>query len=301
MSDIQKMKDELEKLKVLKQAKEELGPEFFEQYCKNIGLDAPEVSKSEEVVKTEVSETTSEPVKEVKKPTWDSVSSVPLTKAEKTQNMNAFLSDLDKNLISVFKDLPGNWHQNSQRNNRLEYQVEIEPGDEIDLLAQAAVANIGKKKIKVDSKDGEYIFTYIFNPIFAHLGFNKRFEVDDKLYKGMGDNGDFKYGMKRVDIKLRQREKVVHRWDLWVNEKDADAGYDEFILMRRDGDYRKIGEQRRITVAGFATVEQVKSVAPEIRNRRERVLKYEVEEKDMCDMRDFIRIVLTEVLSTEEE
>jgi hypothetical protein len=276
MNDIKKMKDELEKLKVLKQAKEELGQEFFSYYCENLGIDAPD-----------------KPLK--------TAEIVPSSKEIKEKNYKAFIADLDNSLSHLFKNNPGSWHVNTQRNNRLEYQIDIEPKDELDKLASAAVSNIGKKKIRIDSKDGEYVFTYIFNPIFKHLGFDKRFEVDDKPYKGMGDNGDFKYGMKRLDIKLRQREKVIHRWDLWVNEKDADAGYNEFILMRRDGDYNKEGEQRRITVAGYATVDQVKSTNPEVRNRRDsRVLKYEVEEKNMMDMRELIKLVLKEVLDIEE-
>ncbi len=282
MNDIQKMKEELEKLKLLKQAKEELGEEFFEQYCKNVGLtsESPKVQTPQPIIKQEQESP---------------------SKTKKRESLESFLSDFDSNLFQLFKTKPGGWHVNSQRNGRLEYQVEIEPNDEMDLLSKAAVANINKKKIGIDSKDGEYSFTYIFNPIFEHLGFDKRFEVDDKPYKGMGDNGDFKYGLRRIDIKLRQREKATHRWDLWVNEKDADAGYNEFILMRRDGDYKKEGGQRRITVAGYATVDQVKAVLPEARNRRERGLKYEVEEKNICDMRDLIKYVLTEVLNTEEE
>ena len=281
MIDIQQMKDELEKLKVLKQAKEELGQEFYEQYCNNLGITVPQVSKSQ--VETEVK---------------TSIKGISLE--EKNKRYTDFFADVDSNLIKLFKDKPGGWHINTQRNNRLEFQIEIEPGDTIDKLSRAAVANIDKRKIGIDSKDGEYVFAHIFNSIFEHLGFETRFEVDDKPYKGMGDNGDFKYGMRRLDIKLRQRIQTTHRWDLWVNEKDANAGYNEFILMRRDGDSKKIGEQRRITVAGYATVDKVKAVAPDIRNKREKTLKYEVEEKSVDDFRDLMSYVIKEVLTVEE-
>lgn len=268
MSDLSKMKETLERFRILKQAKDELDKELFEQFCQEINIEVKE--------------------------------SKPKLNSSKQEKLTEFLNNLDANLIKLFKEKTGEWHINTQRSNRLEFVVDIDKDSEIDKLARIAVENIGKSRIKIDSKDGEYTFVYMFNPIFEYLGFEKRFYVDDKRYEGMGDNGDFKYGMNRLDIKLRQREKANHRWDLWVNEKDANAGYTEFILMRRDGDNDKIGEQRRITVAGFATAKQLKSGNAQIRNRREKTLKYEVEEKYMCDLRELIKLILEKTLEYEE-
>jgi hypothetical protein len=273
---LENMKAELERFKLLKQAKEELGDDFYAQYCEAIKSDPPTTIPVESLL-----------------PEWQPS----VTKSEK---LDQFLENLDSNLIKLFKDKLGGWHINTQRNDRLEFQIEIEPNTEIDLLARNAVTNINKAKIKLDSKDGEYTFAYMFNQMFEYLGFSKRFEVDDKHYEGMGDNGDFKYGMRRLDIKLRQRVQVNYRWDLWVNSKDADVGYNEFILIRRDGDASKIGEQRRLTIAGYATSEQVRAIPPDMRNRRDRTLKYEVKEEDLIDLRGLISLVLKEVLLTEE-
>lgn len=274
---IQEMKDELEKFKLLKQAKEELGDEFFQQYCSslNISSSTPPPNIIPEV----------EPN---------------ISLEEKTTRANQFLSNIDEEITKLFKNKHGGWHINTQRNNRLEYQIEIEPESEIDQLVRKAVTSISKARIKLDSKDGEFVFAYIFNNIFEYLGFSKRFEVDDKHYDGIGDNGDFKYGLKRLDIKLRQRQKVNYRWDLWVNAKDAEVGYNEFILVRRDGDDAKVGGQRRLTIAGYATVDMVKANKPIARKKTDSTLKYEVKEEELLDLKDLISIVVKEVLSTEE-
>jgi len=275
---LENMKAELEKFKLLKLAKEELGDDFYAQYCEAIKVDVP--AKKTILIESIL-------------PEWQ-------PDLSKSQKLDQFLASLDSNLIKLFKDRLGGWHINTQRGDRLEFQMEIESGSEIDVLACGAVKNINKAKIKLDSKDGEYTFAYMFNLMFEYLGFTKRFEVDDKHYEGMGDNGDFKYGMRRLDIKLRQRVQVNYRWDLWVNAKDADIGYNEFILMRRDGDPNKTGEQRRITVAGYATSEQVRAIPPDVRNRKDKTLKYEVKEEDLIDLRGLMTLVLKEVLLTEE-
>ena len=111
--------------------------------------------------------------------------------------------------------------------------------------------------------------------------------------KNMGDDGDFRAGTLRFDIKTRNK-KNGKLCNLLIDEPCIKNGYNEFGLVHRVGDLSCNGEQERrlefVGVIETAEVLQKNPNGPAVINHRP---KYEVKTEDLhCITQGIIRTLL---------
>lgn len=213
--------------------------------------------------------------------------------AQKKENLMAFVKDFDAQIHKVFKDIP-NREINISNDGFVTFTMLIEEKSQEDTDHQRIVQERNHRGSKLDTIDGEAMFAYLMNPIYEHLGFDRREDPDRKHYKGMGDSGDFKYGTTRLDIKTRKREPN-RLCNLLVNMGHEDFNVYGLVLREGDGDCK--GEQRRLSFVGTASQELVTSKPAQMINKN---MKYEVGIHQLNSLRNFILDVLLEVLEKEE-
>lgn len=225
------------------------------------------------------------PTPEPKKP------SIPFE--QKKANLMAFVKDFDNQIHKIFKDLP-NKEINIANDGFVTFTMLIEEGSQDSINHQRIVNERNHRSSKLDTIDGETMFSYLMNPIYEYLGFDRREDLDRKHYTGMGDSGDFKYGTTRLDIKTRKKESN-RLCNLLVNK--GQDGFNVYGLVLREGDPDCKGAQRRLTFVGVASQALVLSKPPQEINK---ALKYEVGIHQLTSLRDFILDVLLEVIQKEE-
>lgn len=219
-----------------------------------------------------------------------------LSKQEKINNLRDFLQDMDVKLYSIFKEYK-NREINIQNNGHIRFSVQIEEGSDENNIHEQAMLLRNHSRTKLDAIDGEAVFSYLMNPILKHLGFNVRFKIDGRSFEKMGDNGDFTYGTKRLDIKTRQVKNVKFQNNLLVNEHTVNKGFNEYALVLREGDPELKGKQRRLSFVGTATSEKVTSKPAKLINNGK---KYEVAIPELDSLRVLISRVLLEIIEKEE-
>lgn len=209
---------------------------------------------------------------------------------ELNNNFEAFLYKIFSKDEQVFIMI------NSKGN--FQFALEIEDGSEESLNNIASVKLRNHNATKLDAIDGEYVFIKLMNPILKELGFEFQFKLDRKAYKNMGDNGDFAYGTQRLDIKTRQRKKADYRYNLLVNADIIPKGFNEFVLVHREGDHNLTGRQRRVTIIGYVPASVVEAKNPIRLNGGS---KYEVDVNDMHDLKNLVIKVIEEVSKVESK
>lgn len=223
---------------------------------------------------------------------FDNVStSIPLQ--QKMSNLNAFINDFDNQIFKLFKDFP-NKDINISNSGFMTFTMMIDKGSQDDIEHFRIIKDRNHKGTHIDTIDGEAMFSNLMNPIYKHLGFDKREYADRNHYNEMGDDGDFRYGTTRLDMKTRKRERN-RKCNLLVNK--GHENYNMFGLSLREGDLGRKGEQRRILFAGVATHEMVVSRPPRMINNS---MKYEVHVNELLSLREFVIDVLLEVIQKEE-
>jgi len=227
-----------------------------------------------------------------------------LTKEDKVANATSFVKNMDVELYEIFKPIP-NCDVNIDNTGYIRFSMEIEGNSKQSIWHQKIVGQRNHAGTKLDAIDGEAIFVELMNPIFEHLGFDFRFVLDGRAFIGMGDNGDFKYGTRRIDIKTRRKSIITLRngssaqakANLLVNSNTVGKGFNEYGLVHREGDYDREGKQRRCTFVGTATHEKVTKHPAQMINKK---LKHEVSAFDLDSLRRLISRVVLEVLQKEE-
>ncbi len=217
--------------------------------------------------------------------------SIPLE--QKKINLMSFVKDFDNQIHKIFKDLQ-NKEINIANDGFVTFTMLIEEGSQDSINHQRIVNERNHRSSKLDTIDGETMFSYLMNPIYESLGFDRREDLDRKHYTGMGDSGDFKYGTTRLDIKTRKKE-ANRLCNLLVNK--GQDGFNVYGLVLREGDPDCKGAQRRLTFVGVASQDLVTSKPPQEINK---ALKYEVGIHQLTSLRDFILDVLLEVIQKEE-
>lgn len=227
-----------------------------------------------------------------------------LTKEEKTANATSFVKNMDVELFSVFKNIKKR-EVNIDNSGYIRFSMEIEAHSKQSLWHQKIVGLRNHAGTKLDAIDGEAIFVELMNPIFKYLGFDFRFVLEGRAFIGMGDNGDFKYGTRRIDVKTRRKSIITLRngkreegkAHLLVNAHTVKKGFNEYALVHREGDHEREGEQRRCTLMGTATHERVTRDPARMINKK---MKFEVNAYDLDSLRRLISRVVLEVLQKEE-
>lgn len=245
----------------------------------------PSFDELKELISQEKSKFKSEAPITPKKP------SIPLE--QKKSNLIAFVKDFDNQIHKIFKDIP-NKEINIANDGFVTFTMLIEEGSQDSINHQRIVNERNHRSSKLDTIDGETMFSYLMNPIYEYLGFDRREDLDRKHYTGMGDSGDFKYGTTRLDIKTRKKESN-RLCNLLVNE--GQDGFNVYGLVLREGDQDCKGAQRRLTFTGVASQAVVRSKPPQEINK---ALKYEVGIHQLTSLRDFVLDVLLEVIQKEE-
>jgi hypothetical protein len=214
---------------------------------------------------------------------------------EKEENIKVFMKNMKNDLFKIFDGSNG--------------EIQIDPFDNISFVMEIQENSIlskehmeitrlrGHKYTNLDAIDGEAVFVYLMNPILEHLKFSTRFLLDGRSYKNMGDNGDFKFGSKRLDIKTRQVRSSNFRskTNLLINESTISKKFNYYGLVHREGDSSLEGKQRRCTFVGTATHEKVVENPPFIigngDGRKDLGKKYEVK----IDELDSLSILIADV------
>ena len=217
--------------------------------------------------------------------------SIPLE--QRKQNLKNLLLDFDNQLHKIFKDLP-NREINISNDGFITFTMLIEPDSKENKDHNQIVQERNHKGSRLDTIDGEAMFAYLMNPIYDHLGFDRREDPDRKHYTGMGDSGDFKYGTTRLDMKTRRKESG-RLCNLLVNKGHED--FNMYGLVLREGDADCLGGQRRLNFVGVASKEVVCARSAQMINK---AYKYEVGVHQLSSLRDFIMDVLMEVIQKEE-
>jgi hypothetical protein len=201
-------------------------------------------------------------------------------------------SNFEKVIFNIFKNDPSKQVMISS-NGLFKFSFEIQEGssDSVKNIESVKLRNHGGTKL--DAIDGEDVFIQLMNPILKHYNINYQFVLDRQAYKNMGDNGDFSYGTKRLDIKTRQRKKADYRYNLLVNQDIINKGFNEFILVHREGDHNLSGKQRRLTILGYATASQVQAKLPQKINGG---MKYEVQMDELSNLKDLVIKIVQELI-----
>jgi hypothetical protein len=217
--------------------------------------------------------------------------SIPLE--QRKENLKSFILDFDNQLHRIFKDLP-NKEINIANDGFITFSMLIEPDSKENKDHNQIVMERNHRGSRLDTIDGEAMFAYLMNPIYDHLGFDRREDPDRKHYTGMGDSGDFKYGTTRLDMKTRRKESG-RLCNLLVNKGHED--FNMYGLVLREGDADCLGGQRRLNFVGVASKEVVIAKPAQMINK---AYKYEVGMHQLSSLRDFIMDVLMEVIQKEE-
>lgn len=216
---------------------------------------------------------------------------------QKEKNVQEFLPNMRNELFKIFENSFGEIQIDNS--GRINFVIEIDEDTDISKEHIRVTEKRQHKYTKLDAIDGEATFVYLMNPILEYLGFNSRFYLDDRSYKNMGDNGDFKFGAKRLDIKTRQVKSNSFRQktNLLVNEFTVDKNFNFYGLVHREGDHDLLGKQRRCTFVGTATHEEVTKNKPiSISSKSNYGKKYEVNQDNLDSLNNLITDVCLEIL-----
>lgn len=225
------------------------------------------------------------------RPKAKEIPTIPLS--EKKKNLESFLKNFEVQLHKIFKNIK-NREINISNDGFITFSMEIEKDSQENINHNSIIFRRNHKGSRLDTIDGEAMFSYLMNPIYKHLGFSKREYPDRKHYTGMGDSGDFKYGTTRLDMKTRRKEKN-NFCNLLVNK--GHENYNQYGLVLREGDVECKGNQRRLTFVGVASQQMVTKNSPKMING---ALKYEVGLHELESLGGFIIKVLIEVLKKDE-
>lgn len=219
---------------------------------------------------------------------------------QKKENLTNFLVNMKNELFKIFTSSNERYLGEIQidSNGSLSFVYEIQAGSSVSEEHIAVVTSRNHRFTKLDAVDGEAMFVYLMNPILEYLQFDTRYLLDGRSYKSMGDNGDFKFGGERLDIKTRQVKATANKdkVNLLINESTVNNKFNYYGLVHREGDAGLEGNQRRLTLIGTATAAQVKSKTPKYLGKSEKLgLKYEVDQNELSSLTMIISQVCQEI------
>jgi len=211
---------------------------------------------------------------------------------EKRKNIEEFCENIDQELPKVFKDV-ADCEINTDPFGRFTFSMFVESGSYFDKRSKEIVELRNKgARMKLDCTDGELCYYYFMNYIFEHIGLDKRFPIDTKHYKNLGDNGDFRAGTIRFDVKVRNvtNNKLDN---LLIDKPCIDKGFNEFGLIHRRGDMNKKGDERRLEFKGVVETIEVLKKYPSGPILINNALKYEIVDDELhCISQHIIRMLL---------